>query len=60
MKFKFIVEVVVDRTQGKFASKEEIADQIKEALEGADPGTYDGENGGEYETTDWSVIEDMP
>lgn len=53
MRFEFKVEV--ERVQGKFASKEEIEAQIVEALEGADPGSYDGENGGEYQTADWSV-----
>jgi rRNA maturation endonuclease Nob1 len=55
MKFRFVVEVEVNRTQGKFAGRDEIETQIQEALEGADPGTYEGENGGEYETADWSV-----
>lgn len=37
MKLKFTVEVEVERTQGKFASKDDIAEQIKEAIEQADP-----------------------
>ena len=57
MRFKFEVEVEVTRAQGLFATRDEIRDQIQEALEGADPGTYSGDGGGEYETTDWSVSE---
>ena len=55
MTFRFVVNVSVNRTQGKFASREEIEQQIQEALEGADPGSYEGENGGEYETDSWEV-----
>jgi len=57
------VSVSVERTEGKFASRDEIGDQIQEALESevqqaieaADPGSYEGENGGQYETSEWSV-----
>lgn len=58
MRFKFVVEVEVQRTRGKFASRDEIADQIREALEGADPQTYTGGNEGEYETASWDVNEE--
>ena len=60
MKFKFEVEVEVNRVQGKFASRDEIAEQITEALEGADPGQYEGGEGGEYETASWDVNEIIP
>lgn len=55
MNFRFVVEVQVARVHGKFAGKDEIETQIQDALDGADPGTYEGDNGGEYETADWSV-----
>jgi hypothetical protein len=55
MKFRFVVEVEVNRVQGKFAAADELEAQIQDALESADPGSYEGENGGEYETSDWSV-----
>lgn len=55
MDFAFTVNVGVDRVEGKFATREEIEEQILEALEGADPGEYEGANGGQYETTDWVV-----
>lgn len=55
MRFTFMVEVEVERTEGKFASRDEIEEQIIEALEGADPCSYEGDAGGEYETVDWSV-----
>lgn len=55
MKFKFEVEVEVERIEGKFASRDDIGEQIKEALESADPGDFVGENEGEYQVADWSV-----
>lgn len=41
-RFTFTVEVEVNRTAGKFASRDEMADAIREAIEGADPGELDG------------------
>jgi hypothetical protein len=55
MSFSFTVNVTAERDEGKFASKDELRDQCREALEGADPGTIEGENGGQYSVTDWSV-----
>lgn len=55
MRFKFEVEVEVARTEGKFASRDEIAEQLREAIEGGDPGTVEGENGGQYEVIEFSV-----
>lgn len=55
MNFSFTVNVNVDRTEGKFASRDEIEEQILDALNDADPQSYEGENGGQYETTDWDV-----
>lgn len=60
MKFTFTVEIEVERSQGKFATHEEIADTIQTALEDADPGQYEGENGGQYETSSWEVSENPP
>lgn len=55
MKFTFTVTVEVEREEGKFASREDIGDQLAEAIEGADPGSVEGENGGTYNTTEWTV-----
>ena len=61
MEFTFTVTVSVERSEGKFATRDEIEAQIQEALEGADPGSYDGENGGTYETSSWEVnVEEQP
>lgn len=57
MRFTFTVEVEVERTQGKFATRDELADQIKDALENASPGDLQGENEGEYTINDWTVDE---
>lgn len=58
MSFKFTIEVEVERVSGKFASKDEIADQIREALDSADPGTISNvgaDSDSEYEVVNWSV-----
>jgi hypothetical protein len=58
MKFTFVVEVEVERDEGKFASRDELADQLIQEIEGADPGSLSGDNGGEYSTTSWEVSEE--
>jgi hypothetical protein len=58
MRFRYVVEVEVEREQGLFASRDELGDQLREALESADPGSLTGDNGGEYSTTSWSVEEE--
>jgi len=55
MRFTFTVEASVERTEGKFASRDEIAEAITEWLDGANEGSVEGENGGQYEVTDWVV-----
>lgn len=60
MRFTFTVEVEVERVEGKFASRDEIADVIAEALGEANPENIDGigtDGGGEYEVTLWEVDE---
>jgi hypothetical protein len=42
MKFTYTVEVEVERDYGLFASRDEISEEIKDALEGADPGEVSG------------------
>lgn len=58
MKFRFEVFVEVERVQGKFASRDEVEDTIREMLEQANEGTVDGvgaDGDTEYEINDWSV-----
>lgn len=58
MKFKLVVEVEVERTEGKFAGRDEIEEQLVEAIEGADPGTVDGvgaDGASSYEVVAWEV-----
>ena len=60
MQFSFSITVEVDRESGKFASREEIRDAIREALESADPGEVFGvgaDGDSTYTVTDWSVAE---
>lgn len=60
MRFVIQVEVEVERVEGKFAGRDEILTQILEAIESADPGTYEGDNGGQYETSSWDVSDASP
>lgn len=56
--FTFIVNVEIERREGKFATRDEIAAACMEALSSADIGQFTGDNGGEYETTAWEVTEE--
>lgn len=59
-RFKFVVEVEVERESGKFASRDEMAEQIQDALEGADPGSLYGigaDGDSDYSVVDWTVEE---
>ncbi len=60
-RFTFTVHVELERDEGKFASRAEMADAIREWLEGADEGAVYGigADGGEstYNTTSWEVDE---
>jgi len=58
VRFTFTVEVEVERTQGKFASRDEISAAVVEMLDGADEGTVDGvgaDGDSEYEIVSWEV-----
>lgn len=57
MRFTFTVEVEVQRDEGKFASRDEIAEQLRDAIESADPGSLEGGEGGQYSTCGWDVDE---
>jgi hypothetical protein len=48
MRFIYRVEVELERQEGKFASRIELGDQIREALEGADYGEWGTDDGGVY------------
>lgn len=56
--FRFVVTVEVERTTGQFATRDELADQLREAIEGADPGSLSGDNGGEYDVQSFEVEEE--
>lgn len=60
MRFSYVIEVEVERTEGKFASRDEVAEQLQEALEGADPSSIDGvgaDGTSSYEVSSWDVQE---
>lgn len=57
-RFSFTVDVDVDRTEGKFASRDEIEGELRQWLEDANQGSVDGigaDGASTYEVTDWSV-----
>lgn len=55
MRFVYTITVEVERTEGKFASRDEIGEAIEDAISSADIGSFEGENGGQYDVTDWTV-----
>lgn len=55
-RFKFLVEVTLERTEGKFVSRDEMAQELLEAIESADPGSVDIDESS-YEVTDFLVNE---
>ena len=55
MQFEFKVSVEVERDEGKFASRDELEEELTQALAGADPGSIEGENGGRYSVVTWDV-----
>lgn len=56
--FTFTVEVEVERLQGKFATRDEIAQELQQEIEGADPSSIGGlgaDGDSEYETVGFYV-----
>lgn len=57
MYMEFLVKVELDKTEGKFASRDELADQVRDELDSANPDELEGEAGGTYSVTSWEVEE---
>jgi hypothetical protein len=57
MQFEFTVSAEVERSEGKFASRDELAEQILEAIDNANPGDLTGDAGGSYSVDTWDVNE---
>lgn len=58
MKFEFTVTVEVERVAGKFASRDEVSEQLEAMLDGANEGMVDGvgaDGDSEYEVVSWEV-----
>lgn len=53
--FTFTVQVEVERTEGKFVSRDAIAQELFDSLETANPDTLSVEDS-EYEVVMWDVI----
>lgn len=57
--FTFVVHVELERDEGKFAAREDMAELLVSEIEGADPSSIDpGE--ATYSVTDWTVDEFDP
>ena len=60
-RFRYVIDVECERTEGKFASRDEIGEQIEQMLNDANYGTIDGigaDGTSSYEIVDWSVSEE--
>lgn len=57
MRFQYTVTVEVERDEGLFASREDLGGQIREEIENAEPGSLEGENGGQYSVVSFEVEE---
>lgn len=60
-RFTFKVTVETNRESGKFATRDEQADNIRDAIEGADPGYLSGlgdDGDSEYTVDSWEVEDD--
>jgi hypothetical protein len=53
------VSVEVERTEGKFASRDELTEKIMDELESANPESIETDDGASYEVTGWE-INDVP
>lgn len=53
-RFTFIVHVELERDEGLFAARDDLADLLRTEIEGADPGSVDP-NESTYSVTDWTV-----
>lgn len=60
MRVKIEVEVELEFQSGKFAPRDEVVDQLVEAIEGADPGEVSGigaDGDSSYGVVGWDVTE---
>lgn len=56
MYFEFSIQVEIERTEGKFMSREEAAEVLMQELDN-DPGSIEGSDGGSYEVVNFEVQE---
>jgi hypothetical protein len=54
MRIRAVIEIEVERESGPFRSKDALGEEVQQALESADYGSWDLE-GSMYNTVDWSV-----
>lgn len=59
MRFTLIVDVEIEHEAGKFATRDEIGEQLEQAVADAEPGELEGDEGGQYVVTTWEVREQV-
>lgn len=62
MEFVYEVRVTVERTEGRFAGRDEIGEEIQGWITEADQGSVDGigsDGTSSYEVVDWEVTEQV-
>lgn len=52
--FRFVVTAELEKTSGKFVGKDELEEQLQNAIEGSDPGSVDVDDSS-YDVIDWVV-----
>jgi hypothetical protein len=55
VRIQLLVEVEVEHTEGKFASRDDIGEKIADALEAGDEGTWYSDEDAQYDTVDFEV-----
>lgn len=55
MKITLTIEVELAHVEGRFASKDELAELLADELEAADPGELEGDEGGRYDVEAFAV-----
>lgn len=58
MKIEFTVAIEIERVQGKMVTKDELAEEIEQALDSANPGDISGigpDGNSSYEITDFVI-----
>lgn len=59
-RFRYVIDIEMERERGKFAPREELAEEIQRSLDEANFNDLDCANEGHYNVTSWEVNEQEP